>query len=97
MTDVLVRPVTEGAPAARSRRGRFALAAAPWLLPAAALVGALLATGTPARDVAAYGIYLVAGVAVPGTRRAWPRDGCSGTPRPARSTSRSGRFRSASC
>lgn len=67
MTDTLVLPAEATAPVAGRARSRAALSVLPWLVPAAALIVALLATGTPARDVAVYGAYLVVGIALPGT------------------------------
>jgi hypothetical protein len=67
VTETLVRSGEEAPPSVVPRPARAALAVLPWLLPAAALVAALLATGTPARDVAIYGGYLVVGIVLPGT------------------------------
>ncbi|WP_157756561.1 hypothetical protein [Plantactinospora sp. KBS50] len=52
--------------AARRRAGRAVLAALPWLLVLAALVAALLRTGTPAAAVAGYAVYWLA-LVLPGT------------------------------
>jgi len=67
MTDVLVRPAPAGVPPASSRRGRALLAVLPWSVPAVAFAAALHATDTPAREIALYAVYLVVGVALPGT------------------------------
>ena len=67
MTETLVRPAAAEPQTTPPSRIRLLLAVLPWLVPAAALVVALLETGTPARDVAIYGVYLALGVIVPGT------------------------------
>jgi len=67
MTELLVRPAPAETRATPRPRGRVVLAAVPWLVPAVALVAALLATGTPAGDIALYAAYLVVGIALPGT------------------------------
>jgi hypothetical protein len=58
LPDVAAPPV----PAVAAR-----LRALPWLLASAVLVVALLRTGTPAVDISRYALYLVFGVALPGT------------------------------
>ncbi|MET8147254.1 hypothetical protein ACIBSW_26370 [Actinoplanes sp. NPDC049668] len=66
MTLLLTRAAD--APAARYRRARRPLlAAVPWVLVAAALAGALHRADVPAGDIALYGLYLLAGVVLPGT------------------------------
>ncbi len=76
--DTLVDPVTSTppvppAPPDPDRRrwyGRAASAAlrvVPWLLVLAALAAGLLVTGTPAPEVAGYGVYWVLGLLLPGT------------------------------
>jgi hypothetical protein len=67
MTDILVRPAATAPQITQSSRHRAVLAALPWSVPVVALVAALLVTGTPARDIAVYAVYLVVAVAVPGT------------------------------
>ena len=52
-------------PAASGHVRRLA-AGLPWALPAGALIAALHLTGTPGRAIAAYGVYLVLAVALPG-------------------------------
>jgi hypothetical protein len=66
VTTLLARPAA--VPAAGSRRvvGPL-LAVLPWALVAVALAGALHRAGTPDREIALYGLYLLVGVAVPGT------------------------------
>ncbi len=56
-------PATGG----RSPRARIALSMVPWLIPAVALVAALLDTGTPAGDIALYAVYFGYAVVLPGT------------------------------
>ncbi|BCJ44022.1 hypothetical protein GCM10010168_68250 [Actinoplanes ianthinogenes] len=60
----------------------------PWILPVAAALWALLGTGTPARDIALYGVYFLLAIVVPGTlvfralfgsRGNWPEDLTLGT------------------
>jgi hypothetical protein len=66
-----VTAVLATAPPARtrplSRGAKPVLAILPWVLVVAAFVAGLLHTGTPARDVAIYAVYLAAGVVLPGT------------------------------
>jgi hypothetical protein len=66
VTTLLARPAP--VPVAGSRRGvRLLLAVLPWVLVAGALAGALHRAGTPDRQIAVYGLYLLVGVVVPGT------------------------------
>ncbi len=70
MTTVLDASVAASpAPATGGRfpRARIALAILPWLVPAVALVAALLDTGTPARDIGLYAVYFGYAVVLPGT------------------------------
>jgi hypothetical protein len=68
VTAVLER--TDGMPppsADAPRRAGLLLASLPWLLPAAALIVALLVTGTPAWSVATYAVYFAVAIVLPGT------------------------------
>ncbi|MET0415461.1 MAG: hypothetical protein ABW022_05515 [Actinoplanes sp.] len=70
MTTVLDASVAASpTPAAggRAPRARIALSILPWLIPAVALVVALLDTGTPARDIGLYAVYFAYAVVLPGT------------------------------
>jgi hypothetical protein len=58
-------PDSRGMP--RSSLPRLALRALPWVVVVAALLAALLWTGTPEKAILRYGGYWVAGVVVPGT------------------------------
>ncbi|MFC7274234.1 hypothetical protein ACFQS1_09605 [Paractinoplanes rhizophilus] len=65
MIEVLNAPEVRSAPVS-PHRNRIP-AGLPWLVPAAVLVVALLATGTPAWDVLRYAAYLALAVLLPGT------------------------------
>ncbi|MFI5894423.1 hypothetical protein ACIA5D_30410 [Actinoplanes sp. NPDC051513] len=64
MTQVLSTPEVRSAPSPRPSRIPAGL---PWLIPAAVLVVALLATGTPAWDIIRYAAYFGLAVLLPGT------------------------------
>jgi hypothetical protein len=61
------RPAPATPPVARAPLLRRVAPAAPWLLALATLAAALCFTGTPARDIAAYGGYWALGIVLPGT------------------------------
>ena len=65
--DATVAAPPTPAPGSRSPRARIAFSLLPWILPAVALVAALLHTGTPARDIALYSAYFAYAVVLPGT------------------------------
>ncbi|GAA4596607.1 hypothetical protein BJY16_002069 [Actinoplanes octamycinicus] len=85
MTTTLVAPAATETASGPPRAWRSLL---PWILPAVAALGALLGTGTPARDIAVYGGYFLLAIVVPGTlvlraffgsRGNWPEDLALGT------------------